>query len=146
MRVKVNDPHVVHETIEGETILLDLRTGMYYSLDETGSALWDFLATTGDPGMAVEVLAGEAEMPESYFREGVDAFVNKLVVEGLLLVVESLESATEPPENLIATLRARAKPFEHPIMEKYADMQDLLLLDPIHDVDEAGWPEPKEDE
>jgi hypothetical protein len=27
----------------------------------------------------------------------------------------------------------------------YEDMQDLLLLDPIHDVDETGWPARKQD-
>jgi hypothetical protein len=25
-------------------------------------------------------------------------------------------------------------------MEKYEDMRDLLVLDPIHEVDEGGWP------
>ena len=25
-------------------------------------------------------------------------------------------------------------------LNRYADMQDLLLLDPIHEVDEEGWP------
>ena len=35
--------------------------------------------------------------------------------------------------------------FEAPILHKYTDMQDLLLLDPIHEVDEAGWPSVKPD-
>jgi hypothetical protein len=30
--------------------------------------------------------------------------------------------------------------FEAPVLQKYTDMQDLLLLDPIHDTDETGWP------
>ena len=30
-----------------------------------------------------------------------------------------------------------------PVLEKYTDMQELLLLDPIHDVEEAGWPKAK---
>jgi hypothetical protein len=25
-------------------------------------------------------------------------------------------------------------------LHKYTDMEELLLLDPIHDVDETGWP------
>jgi hypothetical protein len=34
--------------------------------------------------------------------------------------------------------------FTQPVLEVYTDMQDLLLLDPIHEVDEeAGWPSPK---
>jgi hypothetical protein len=26
------------------------------------------------------------------------------------------------------------------MLQKFTDMQDLLLLDPIHEVDESGWP------
>ena len=31
-------------------------------------------------------------------------------------------------------------PFEPPTFETYTDMQYFLLLDPIHDVEAAGWP------
>ena len=30
--------------------------------------------------------------------------------------------------------------FTAPVLSKYTDMEQLLLLDPIHDVDETGWP------
>lgn len=30
--------------------------------------------------------------------------------------------------------------YRPPVLEVFADMQDLLLLDPIHDIDEVGWP------
>ena len=30
--------------------------------------------------------------------------------------------------------------YRTPVLSIYTDMQDLLLLDPIHDVDQAGWP------
>jgi hypothetical protein len=30
--------------------------------------------------------------------------------------------------------------FTHPQLQKYTDMQELLLLDPIHEVEESGWP------
>ena len=32
------------------------------------------------------------------------------------------------------------KEYEPPVIECYPDMQELLLLDPIHEVDETGWP------
>jgi hypothetical protein len=35
--------------------------------------------------------------------------------------------------------------FNPPSLNKYSDMQELLLLDPIHDVDDAGWPKPNPD-
>ena len=27
------------------------------------------------------------------------------------------------------------------MLEKYTDMKDLVLIDPVHQVDSAGWPE-----
>jgi hypothetical protein len=30
--------------------------------------------------------------------------------------------------------------YLQPSFEKYSDMQEMLLLDPIHEVSEAGWP------
>jgi hypothetical protein len=32
--------------------------------------------------------------------------------------------------------------FEPPLLEKFTDMEDLLLLDPVHEVDGRGWPHP----
>lgn len=139
--------------------MLDLRSGMYYSLDENGSALWDFLAATGNSEWAVEALSVGTELPNPGVREGVEGFVKKLLAEGLLITGDSADSSagvsssldqpaiiSGPPDILAENLRARAEAFKAPVMHKYADMQDLLLLDPIHDVDEGGWPEPKKDE
>jgi hypothetical protein len=40
---------------------------------------------------------------------------------------------------------AIAGSWSSPVLSIYDDMQDLLLLDPIHDVDESGWPAIKPD-
>jgi hypothetical protein len=34
----------------------------------------------------------------------------------------------------------RGAAFQPPTLRKYTDMQDLLLIDPIHEVDDLGWP------
>jgi hypothetical protein len=34
-------------------------------------------------------------------------------------------------------------PFMPPELEVFTDMKDLLLLDPIHAIGEAGWPNKK---
>ena len=33
--------------------------------------------------------------------------------------------------------------FVAPALTRYTDVKDLLVLDPVHDVDEMGWPTPK---
>ena len=30
--------------------------------------------------------------------------------------------------------------FSTPLVEKYTDMAELILLDPVHDVSALGWP------
>jgi hypothetical protein len=35
--------HVLHETLAGEVVLLELSTGVYYSLDEVGGRIWHLL-------------------------------------------------------------------------------------------------------
>src|SRR5438270_869701 len=56
-RFRVNSPNVIHETIEGEVILIDLKTGTYYSLRDDferaaeagGGAVDLHLALAGKP-------------------------------------------------------------------------------------------------
>ena len=57
-------------------------------------------------------------------------FMQKLQDEHLVFE-ENSPSAESPAD---ATL------FSDPKMEKYEDMQEMLLADPIHDVETAGWP------
>ena len=35
--LRINTPTVVHEAIDGETIILNIDSGFYYSLVETGA-------------------------------------------------------------------------------------------------------------
>ena len=30
--------------------------------------------------------------------------------------------------------------YSTPVVEIFSDMQEILLLDPVHDVDKSGWP------
>lgn len=38
---------------------------------------------------------------------------------------------------------ALASTYTRPEFEKFDDMADQLLLDPIHQIDERGWPQSK---
>jgi hypothetical protein len=49
----VDPRRVVHETIDGETILIALETGVYYSLSGSGPEVWD-LVLAGLPGVTVD--------------------------------------------------------------------------------------------
>ena len=63
----------------------------------------------------------------------VQALVTALAAEDL--VQPTGEAAAQP-----AYSNGQRAPFVAPVLQKHTDMQDLLLLDPIHEVDETGWP------
>ena len=65
--------------------------------------------------------------------------VAKLQDENLIVAVTD-EAIT--PAGVIADLFKgnTDATFEAPKLSKYTDMEQLLLLDPVHDVDETGWP------
>lgn len=133
---RVNSPHVMHETIEGEVILIHLETGSYYSLRDTGAAIWQALEGGADKGQIVEALALRYEGSREDVQHGVDQLLLELAAEGL---VEPIDGPGNPAVDFSNGTHSR-EPFHRPVLEKHTDMQDLILLDPVHEVDARGWP------
>lgn len=141
--LKVNEPNVVHETIDGETILLDLNTGNYFSLDGPGAIIWEYIQKNGAWKNVISIMVAADESKKDTISESITLFVEELVNENLL-VEGNGEASAEADAELEGQLKKSVDNFVIPKVNKYSDMQDLLLLDPIHDVDEKGWPESNE--
>ncbi|HEY3812802.1 MAG TPA: PqqD family protein [Caulobacteraceae bacterium] len=136
---RVCAPAVVSEVIDGEAIIMDLRSGHYFSADGSGALVWQAVAD-GCGRAAILAWATEAfdAEPERVSAD-IDAFLAQLTEHGLVEAKDA-DAGTPAPAPV-----ARGA-YRTPTLAVYTDMQDLLLLDPIHDVDEAGWPTRKVDE
>src|SRR3970040_1383693 len=53
-RYRVHDEEVAAKVIDGEAIIINLTTGVYYSLDPTGSEVWSLL----EAGHDLDAIAG----------------------------------------------------------------------------------------
>jgi hypothetical protein len=136
-RFRTNSPPVVYETVEGETIVVNLETGSYYDLNEVGGyifAAFERGASVADVARAVA--AGCDEEP-GVVHAAVGAFASRLTEEQLLIPAGMNGRAESAPMSAGPESPAR---FAEPALNKYTDMQELLLLDPVHEVSEAGWP------
>lgn len=128
-----NSPPVIHETVEGETIIVNLETGSYYDLNHLGGAIFEALAAGMAAADLSDAIASAYEIEPGAAARVVEVFAAQLVEEQLILPSENgARSELDAPE-LPAS-------FVEPGLKKYTDMQALLLLDPVHEVDEAGWP------
>jgi hypothetical protein len=133
----IHAPNIVYETLEGETIVIHLDTGNYYSLTGSGVEIWELLEEGGPIAQICAVLARRHARPESEISNTVESFIAGLEREGLV------EAGDAPPNGLRAEAADPDRPWEPPKLECYDDMRDFLLVDPIHEVDQTGWPSRK---
>lgn len=129
----INTPKVVHETIEGEVVIINLDSGAYYSLDQAGAGLWAELERGAGTADLARYLEAHYTTTAAEAAAAVQALVAALEAEDL---VRAAGPATAQP----AYANHQRAAFVAPALQKHTDMQDLLLLDPIHEVDETGWP------
>jgi hypothetical protein len=74
-------------------------------------------------------------------KRTVASFLEELEREKIIIPrTSALGNSAVPAPNGETSVGA-ASVFAPPALEKYTDMQELLQVDPIHDVDdEQGWP------
>lgn len=132
-----NTPAVVSERFDDEVILVNLSRGNYYSLRDSGALVWqEFEAGRSTDEIAAQ-LAGWFGVEAATVAGTLEPFVGRLLEEQLLV-------GGQEPNPQTATFDGSAlagQPFNPPLLEVYTDMQELLALDPIHDVNpNEGWP------
>ncbi|WP_018232755.1 PqqD family protein [Thioalkalivibrio thiocyanodenitrificans] len=137
-RYRVRTPGIVHEHIDDEVVVIDMESGAYYSLVRESALAWQSL-DLGLSGAGIAAAVGASyEGDQGEIEASVFSLLQQLVDEGLVEVSDR-PGMTEGTHEGIPDQAARA-PFQGCGLERFNDMQDLLLLDPIHDVDESGWP------
>jgi hypothetical protein len=127
-------PKIVHETLSDETIVIHLDTGNYYSLTGSGAEIWALLNGAGSAAAISAALARRHGRPEAEIRGVVESFICDLEGEGLVA------DSDTAPDSLPIVPAPAGGPWEPPKLERYDDMRDFLLVDPIHEVNETGWP------
>ena len=130
----INSESVSSDFVDGEVVAIHLGTGIYYSLRGPAALLWQALARTQDAAGLGRALAAQFEVGEEQARKDAETFAQQLQEEQLVLAVDP--SARSEP----AAPAVERRPYTAPQLERYADLQDLLLLDPIHEVSNQGWP------
>lgn len=132
----VTNPQVMHETIDGETIVIDLTTGTYYSLRGSGSTIWNAVVAGASRDAILGGLEDVYEASPGEIADAADAFLAQLESEQLI----ARGNGAGPNGGPTPAPAETRSPFELPQLEKYEDMQDIILLDPVHMVDDQGWP------
>lgn len=133
----VNTPSVVSEIIDGELVVMNLATGNYFSSVGVGARIWSGVEKALTREALIAAVVSGFAVEERVAAVGVDRFVAELLTQSLVR-----EAADHELSSSVTSLPAAASraAYGEPELKVYSDMQDLLMLDPIHDVAEEGWP------
>ena len=126
---------MTHERLDDQVIMINLETGAYYALEAAAADCWGALVSGAGFDDIVSDVVRRYDVDRPRAEEDVEVFLDSLVSEGLV------QSSAEPPTPLIEEqpVAPRAA-YRAPAIEKHDDLEELLLLDPIHDVGPEGWP------
>ena len=120
--IKCDD--VIGDTIDDESIVLNVSNGIYYALRNLGSKIWVLLESGISREEIHELMDSDGEHAAL-----VDSFVEELKKESLIKKKEGDYQRNIKREEII-----HDKDYRSVKLEKYTDMKDLLDLDPVHEV------------
>ena len=137
-QLSIASPPCVAEDFDGEVIVLNLDTGLYFSLPGLPGAIWRDI----NSGVPPEKILNDLSQADASLGRDAKKLIDSLVHHGLLRVVGETQNAPSHPEYVPMV----GKGICDLTFTAHDDMKDLVMTDPIHDVDEAvGWPEPLSD-
>ena len=135
----LNLPRMFYDVSENHAIIIDSGTGNYFLLNVLASKVFLYLTRGASPEELGAALSKVPGCPED-IQKRIEDFCGQLVSESIL--------NTDASEQFDGNTDAGPFWFSKGVefrMDKFGDMADLIVADPIHDVDEAcGWPVLKE--
>jgi hypothetical protein len=133
---KINSPAVIFETMDNEVIIINLDIGYYYSVRGLGADIWMLINQDTSYEKIYSTIAAHFQQPLENIASYIQPFLDKLLKENLIT------QQSRPEKSNLDSIDAfhSNSTYETPILQKYDDMKNLLFLDPIHEVDEQGWP------
>ena len=139
---RMNEPKVIHQLIDGEVVLIHLERGFYFCLDAVGSVVLQEIERQATDSQIVSAVVAKYIGDAAVIEKDVRQLLDELTAEDLIVSLPLAADAVTAAENCSTSASAKT-PYLAPKLEKFTDLQELLLLDPIHEVEETGWPHRK---
>lgn len=77
-------PDVLFQELQGDAVLLDMKSGVYFGLDRIGTRMWQLMGEPKPLSAVVEAVMNEFEVSQSRCTEDVLDLAKKLAEQGLL--------------------------------------------------------------
>lgn len=82
-RLRISDAAVIRQ-LDGESVILNLQTGIYFGLDRIGTRVWQLIDQLGDLDSIVRVMEEEYDAESDVLRADVEALIAALLEKQLV--------------------------------------------------------------
>ena len=138
-----NKSEITSKVMDGEAIMINLATGIYYSMDKVGGTIWECVEREQRLDQILQTVVTVYEVSEEQAKKDLDGLVSQLREENLVVLQETGESLPLDGEGQVPTSAS----YETPALNSYRDMGDLLALDPpMPGMAETPWQNPAAEE
>ena len=143
VQYSINRDKVIFEKFDYEIILINLENGNYFSIQQVAQIIWELIEKGLDRSSVISTIAKTYNTTFEKIENDLTEFFEELLKESLISITEFANNVFDSNVK-DETIEKQNKPYSKPVLEIYKDMQDLILLDPIHEVDDTGWPNIKD--
>jgi len=135
---RINAPAVIFERFDEELVAINMDKGTYHSMPCSAADVFTLLAAEATAGELAEALSNRYAATREQIETALAPFLEQLQSEQLIVTVET----RKPREPLRMAGDETGLVFVAPSLQAFRDLEGLLLLDPVHEVGDEGWPPP----
>lgn len=129
----LNSTSISIERLNGEIIMISFESGDYFSCFGVASDVLTLISRSVSTSQIKEVLL--SKFGGEFQVDQVTSFIQECLSQNIIKLNTNITSLdTQLPDDYD---RSR---WNAPILEKFSEYNDLLLIDPIHDSSLEGWP------
>src|SRR4051812_25200834 len=124
--IAANETQVAAKVMDGEAILINLGTGIYYSMGTTGGFIWSLIEKRLAIQQIVARVVEQYDVSEAEASADVLRLSEELCKEGLAVTA----AGTQATDAILPAMTGGRLPYETPSIEKFVDMAEMFALDP----------------
>lgn len=129
-----------YDIADGQAIVINFETGMYYGTSTLGSMVLDALMKGKSPKQIEDSITRNEDCVED-ITQRIEQFIAALIEKEVLIIDQQPYSEDQLDAFIVGDGNYSLE------LNEFAEVQDLLLADPVHDVEaDMGWPKLKEED
>lgn len=131
---KINDSVVEYERVNGEVIVISFKSGKYFSLSGSAADIWTILEASNSI-ISLQQQIGKYWKLERDIKEELEEFINECINEEIVINSEAIfVDNGNLPEDQDRSI------WHKPNLMIFGNLQDLIMVDPVHDASLINWP------